>query len=503
MKFAELISLAKVVSRNKIKQVDVLGRVPVEQSKVEHLYRDIQEDKYKSEEEASFAFFGRSRYRRHYFNRLKRKLREKLVNALFLIDLSRPDYSDYQRAYYSCYRYVAAVQILIAGYSRKAAIPLAQVALQKAIKYEFTDIILQAGKILRFHYGAMEGERSAFHHFDQLVLENQAVYQAELELEGKYTELVMYFNAPKPDVADSSSKARAYAAVAEDRLKAHDTYKVGLYGFSIITVQHQIIYDHKQLLNSCDRAVRFFEKKLPRLSSVALFTFSFKKIPSLIVLQDFDEAERVIEYCLGLVKKGRNNYFKVLEYAILLCFHAQRYEQALRTMQKAYATDGFDSQTRQSMESWRIYDAYLHLFYEVGLVTSRPSTRKRFRLNRLLNDVPKYSKDKRGANVTILTIQVLFLLQRGKHAEIIDRMEALKTYTHRYLRKGEYFRSNCFLKMLNRLPACGFNKKAVLRRSARLKKRMEEMAFSETQQNLEAEIVPYEHLWEIAMRLLD
>lgn len=81
-------------------------------------------------------------------------------------------------------------------------------------------------------------------------------------------------------------------------------------------------------------------------------------------------------------------------------------------------------------------------------------------------------------------------------------MEALKTYTHRYLRKDGDFRSNCFLKMLNKIPACNFNPKAVQTRTAHLKKRMNEMSLSETYQNLESEIVPFEHLWKIAMRLL-
>ncbi|MEQ8702745.1 MAG: hypothetical protein RIC19_02435 [Phaeodactylibacter sp.] len=502
MRFAELISLAKVVSRNKIKQVDVLGKTPVEHSNIEQLYRELQQDKYKTEEAASSAFFGKSRYRRHYFNRLKRKLREKLVNALFLIDLSQPGFSEYQRAYYSCYRYAAAVQILITGYSRKVAISLANMTLRKAVKYEFTDIILQMAKILRYHYGAMEGETKRFAEFDNLITVHQPIYQAELELEGKYTELVMYFNAPKSDKVDFYTKARAYAEMAEQRLSTHDSYKIFLYGFSIITIQHQIIYDHEQLVKSCDRAVAYFRKKQSRSASVALSTFSFKKIPSLIALKAFDEAEAVIQYCLGLTKKGRNNYFKVLEYAIMLYFHSQQYERALATLETAYNTEQFDWLPEQSLEAWRIYDAYLHLFYEIGLVSNRPSLKKSFRLNRLLNNVPKYSKDKRGANVTILTIHVLFLLQQGKHAEIIDRMEALKTYTHRYLRKDAHFRSNCFLNMLHKIPACSFNRKAVLRRTAHLRKRMNEVSFSETRQNLESEIVPYEHLWDIAVRLL-
>jgi hypothetical protein len=219
MKFAELISLAKVVSPNKIKQIEVLGNTGEVRSGVEKLYRDLQTDKYKTEEEASSAFYGHSRYRRHYFNRLKRKLREKLV-------LSQPDFSEYQRAYYTCYRYSAAAQILIAGYSRKAAVSLAKVALRKAINYEFTDIILEMAKILRFHYGAMEGEAKQFEHFDQLIQVYQPIYQAELNLEGKYTELVMYFNSPQSNRKKFYAKAKKYAEIAEHQMSMYSGYKL-------------------------------------------------------------------------------------------------------------------------------------------------------------------------------------------------------------------------------------------------------------------------------------
>lgn len=502
MKFAELISLAKVVSPNKIKQIEVLGNTGEVRSGVEKLYRDLQTDKYKTEEEASSAFYGHSRYRRHYFNRLKRKLREKLVNTLFLVDLSQPDFSEYQRAYYTCYRYSAAAQILIAGYSRKAAVSLAKMALRKAIKYEFTDIILEMAKILRFHYGVMEGEAKQFEHFDHLIQVYQPIYQAELSLEGKYAELAMYFNTPQSNRKKFYAKVKNYAQIAEHQMSIYSGYKLFLYGFSIITIQHLIIYDHKELLNSCDRAIAYFKNRKYRSSSVALFSFSFKKIPSLIALHAFERAEQEIGYCLGLTHKGKNNYFKVQEYAIILYFHAQQYERALEVLETVYSTDQVKYLPEQSKEAWRIYDAYLHLFHEIGLIDNRPSSRKSFRLNRWLNTVPKYSKDKRGFNVTILTIHVLFLLQQGKHMEIIDRMEALKTYTHRYLRKDGDFRSNCFLKMLNKIPACNFNPKAVQTRTAHLKKRMNEMSLSETYQNLESEIVPFEHLWKIAMRLL-
>jgi hypothetical protein len=503
MRFAELVSLAKVVTPNKIKQIEVPGKAEESTSLADQLYRGLQSDEYANEEAASHAFYGDSRYRKHYFNRLKRKLREKLISALFLIDLSQPDFSDYQRAYYSCYRYASAVQILIGGYSRKAAISLAKMTIRRATKYEFSDIILQMAKILRFHFGAMEGEARQFEHFDQLIRQYQPIYQAELDLEGKYTELVMYFNSPTPEQQEFQAKARTYAKIAEQLLAAHNGYKLYLYGYSIITIQHQIIYDHKALLQSCDRAIAYFQSRRDRTSSVALFSFSFKKIPSLIALGSFTKADREIQYCLSLTQKGKNNYFKVQEYAILLHFHSRQYQRALDVLVTVCNTDEFNWIPEQSLEAWRIYDAYLHLFFEIGFISQRPSPNRRFRLRRLLNNVPRYSRDKRRANVTILTIHVLFLLQQKKYSEIIDRMEALKTYTHRYLRKDSDFRRNCFLKMLHKIPACNFNREAVVRRTLQLRKRMNEMPLRDTHQNLESETVPFDHLWEIALGLLD
>ncbi len=503
MELPELISLAKVISRNKIKQVELVTNDASPSSKVQKLYQDLQEDRYQNDQEGAYAFFGRSRYRNHYFNRLKRRLRDRLINTLFLIDTGRPNFSDIQRAYYSCYRYAVAVKILVGGYSRKAAVPLARYTLRKAEKYEFTDIILMMANVLRFHYGAMEGEENLFRDYDQLIQRQQRIFQVELELEGKYTELAMYFSSPRGNKSDFSKRAARYAHRAEQQLKALKSYRLGLYGFSIITMQHQISVDHERLLRDCDRALQFFREVSSHASPTALFSFSFKKIPSLIMLGEFDQAEATAAYCAGLVVKGRTNYFKVMEYQIILYFHARKYEKASCVLEKAYKTPGFSGQTLQSLESWKIYDAYLYLLYEIGETAVKPDYRKGFRLHRFMNEVPRYSKDKRGANVTILVLQVLFLLQQSKQSEIVDRMEPLKTYTYRYLRKDATFRSNCFLKMLILLPACGFNKKAVLRRSAHLQKRLEDMPLSMSKQNLEAEIVPFEHLWEITIGLLD
>ena len=82
-------------------------------------------------------------------------------------------------------------------------------------------------------------------------------------------------------------------------------------------------------------------------------------------------------------------------------------------------------------------------------------------------------------------------------------MESLNVYTHRYLRKDDTFRSNCFIKMLLALPAAGFHKKGVLRKARKYWDKLQSVPISVANQNTELEIVPYEVLWEFVIESLD
>ena len=129
--------------------------------------------------------------------------------------------------------------------------------------------------------------------------------------------------------------------------------------------------------------------------------------------------------------------------------------------------------------------------------------RKKIRVNKFLNEVPIYSKDKRGTNITILILHILFLLQQGKYGVIIDRMESLKTYAHRYLRKDDTYRSNCFIKMLMQLPAADFHKQGVIRKAQKYWEKLQAVPLEVANQSAEIEIVPYEMLWEFVLESLD
>jgi hypothetical protein len=156
-------------------------------------------------------------------------------------------------------------------------------------------------------------------------------------------------------------------------------------------------------------------------------------------------------------------------------------------------------------EHWKIFETYLHYFIAINEIKPDLQSQRRFgtfRPGKFLNEVPVYSKDKRGSNITILVLQVLFLIKERKYEEVSDKLESLKYYSHRYLRKDETYRSNVFIHMLMQLPKGHFNKKAVERHADKYILKLKGMPLELSSQSVELEIVPYEKLWKFVITSL-
>ena len=103
-------------------------------------------------------------------------------------------------------------------------------------------------------------------------------------------------------------------------------------------------------------------------------------------------------------------------------------------------------------------------------------------------------------NINILILQIIFLVMNKKYSTIIDRIDALKRYTTRYLKKNDTFRSNCFIKMLVLLPEAHFHP---IRMEARTKELFKKLQTVPPDVTGDVEVVPYETLWECVLELLD
>ncbi|PHN00980.1 hypothetical protein [Flavilitoribacter nigricans] len=500
----EINSLISVISKNKVKQIEIIGNGEHSTSQVQQLYELLVNEEIKTDEEGREFFFDGAVNQILYFNRLKRKLRSRLYNTLFFIDVNRSTFNEIQRAYYTCYKESTAVKILIGRYARNSAISLAERTIKKAIKFDFTDITLELARTLRMHYSNIKGDKKKFAHYKKILKKYSEIYLAELKAEEYYSDLIINFagsQSTKPELLDVVKKN---CLELKEIIVKYNSYKLNLHSYMMFILRYEIENDFSNTLIVCNEAIKYFESKPHIISKTVVINFSLKKLVCFIMLKRFLEGENVAKYCLKLLPEGSVNWLISQNYYVILSFHSNQLQKAYSLYQEAKNHLDFDDKTIAYLEHWKVHEAlinYLIAIKKVEINKNDDSTN--FRLSKFINNVPTYSKDKQGVNISILIIQILFLLQNGKYEEIIDRTESLKTYVHRYLRRDHTFRSNCFIKMLLCLPAASFHKAGVTRKAKKYIDLLKSVPIEKANQSPEVEIIPYEMLWEFVLESLD
>ncbi len=359
-------------------------------------------------------------------------------------------------------------------------------------------------KSLRTHYGTIVGDKKKYRKYSTLVNKNLGLYTAELQAEEYYTELMVNYvnsSATKEDLIDISNE---FSQKLKQLISNHESYQLYFVAYLVFILRYQVINDYKNILRVCKEALLYFESKKHLASKGAILHYSLKMTSAYIQLKEYRNAESVAQKCLGYVSEGITNWYISLDYNILLYFHSKSYQKAYEIYQTAINHPSFSQQYQYIAERWKIHEAFIYYLIIKGLINSKEKNQvKKFRIKKFLNEVPTYSKDKRGNNITILILHILFLLQQKKYGEIIDRVESLKTYAHRYLRQDDTFRSNCFIKMLLQLPAASFHKKGVIRKAKKYWDKLLSVPLEEANQSSELEFIPYESLWEFVLDSLD
>ncbi len=500
----ELKSLVEIVSKNKIKQIEIVGQGGATEANWMKLYDGISKDQFESEEDAMNHFFPKNRNQKKYFQRLKRSLKERLLNTLFFIDVNQPSFTDSQKAYYNCYRNSATVKILLGRSGREHAIPLAEKTLKKTLDFEFTDIALSLAKDLRNHYSNIVRNIKKANYFKQIIKKQSKLYLAELKAEEYYSDLMSNFvesKSSKPELAKIASK---YGVELREVLKENNSFRLNFISYLIFSLKCEVENDYQGTLEVSEEAISYFEnRKIPPAPTI-LFNFWFKVFYCNLQLGHYTEAIHASKKCLKFTQFGTINWFGVFNYSVILEFRFQNFDNAFLAYSKAIENSKYKKLSSAYREPWLVHEAFIFYFIRIGKIQVPEKQKlKSFRINKFLNEMPTYSKDKYGINITILILHILFLLLDGRYGEIIDRTESLKTYTHRYLRKDHTFRSNCFIKMLMQLPASSFHKEAVVRKAEKYKKKLLSVPLEEANQSVEIEIVPYEMLWEFVLDSLD
>lgn len=496
----ELKELAYVVTRNKLKSIELLDTS--RESRLLEFYDLLSREKLQSDEEALQHFFPDAGSTAPY-RKLKSNLKKRLINALFFIDVKKPSYTNRQRAYYECHKEWAAAKMLLGKNAWDACIDICERILRHAAQYEFTEMQLDLLRILRLNYSTRVPDLKKFESYRDLHAECEQLLIAENRAELLYCELLIHFVNSRSAKEDLQCTAAQYYEEIRPDMERFSSYRLQLYGHMVRMMTHTIANDYGGTLQVCRSMISFFESKSYDAHTPLLVAW-YQKLVCHLQLRDFEDGEKAAMQCMALIEEGTVNWFKYHELYFLLAMHTERYDRAWTIYQEITRHRRFRFLPNNVKEIWTIYESYLYYLVQIDRIElpAEETSASSFRLGRFLNEVPIFSKDKRGLNVAILTIQILLLIREEKYDQAIDRIEAIEKYCARYLHKDETIRSYYFIKMLLCIPAASFDPETVEEKAEKYKRKLLENSQESAHQTHKVEIVPYEKLWEFALASL-
>lgn len=497
-----IIELVNLLSRNKLDQIDLIGSNS--DSLTNKLFEAIKSNDVSTDAEAADLLYS-SEPNSYKYRKLKSRFRKKLLSSLFFIDTSKAYSLEIERAFHQCVKNYAAVSLLITKAARKTAVELVEKSLIEANKYEFTEIAFAFCRILANHYGQIEKNESKYIKYTNLLNEKLETLNAEI-----LAEKIIYQTLSKS--LDTKSKNEFYNSPefkenVSSIKKIIDKYSTHTFlrnAYKVLFLNHIYNNEYVKLIDLTNKAVTRIESK-PYETKNIRFSFHLYSILGNLQTSNYQAAREICKEYVKTFNEGSYNWFVSNYYYFISCMHDNEYNLSYKITYNIKSNKNFDKLPSGFRQNWLVNEAYIQFLAETGKINSDKikDTKSNFRIYRFLNEIPIYSKDKRGLNISILIVHVLFLLHKNKKGEIIDRVDALNQYCHRYLRKDETYRSNCFIKMLLQAPKADFNKIRTKRYAEKYYEKLLENPIDISEQGVEIEIIPYEILWDITLELLD
>ena len=494
-----LIELVQFLSKNKFKHMEVFAK----NSRLREFYEKLRNGSLKTEQEARDYFFPNDKNAKTYYYRLAQQLEERLVNLLFLVDFNQTAANELQRDALICYRNYAAAQSLMARFMRNAAIKIAEETIKISLKNEFTDLTLPFARMLAIHYGTHVKHKTKFEYYTKLLENMQELLEAEILAERYHSEITMHYNLKRSADLVFAQRIAGYVEKLKTYTDRLSSYRLNLYAHHVFIYQSMFMTDYAKTVEICRNALQYFEQQKQKTPRIVLLNFSSRLMASLQMLGQYAEGISIGKNVLTLAPSLSVSWFSLMEDLYRLYLHSGQYELALENINEVKNNPALSKQAALLQERWQINEAMIHYLIRSGKLQQPQGLQTKFRIRKFINDSSGSIHDKSGNNTLLITLMILFLLLDKDYSSIIDKIDALKAYTHRHLRRDETYRTNCFIKMIMQLDKGDFHQAAVQRKAEPYYKKLLEVPLHKAKQDYELEIIPYETLWSFILESLE
>jgi hypothetical protein len=504
----ELLELRKLFNRNKIRQLEILGH-PIHPdmppSRFQVMYKALVNGEVQTDEQAADLLGLDSQDRA--FRRFKLDFRRRLYTTLLFLDTDNTEvFNATQKASFYCWRRTALMETLWQRRCYENARVVAEEMIEVALKYDQVTVVMEISKVLKRYYSQYNPNRERYKFYLELNKKYTTFWLAENKARMCYEQMVMPFVKSKSSQLNVADLGEAYLKELRPLASFCDTQIFLVAYYSSEVMVHMIRYNWTAALEMCEES----EKKLKEKEDVSNRLMNViwgNKAVCLLMLLRYDEAILLTQRKLSTVAHGSGPWFKSQELITIISIKAGKYELAWKAVNEFTSVPQFDASPMKTKEIWQILFASVVLIVQKGELKISDADQKllkSFRLSKFLNEVPQRSKDKKGLNVTILILQIFFLLVQGDFDKIEERAESIRKYQSRYLsNEAGYYRTNIFLKIISNLIPSKFRKEQFVKKTSTLLRYLRETPPSFSQERHEIEIIPYEKLYQWILDTLD
>ncbi|MBT8219103.1 MAG: hypothetical protein KJP00_04735 [Bacteroidia bacterium] len=493
-----LIEISKIVTKKKVRKIEIFDDHSLRNrnSKFNEFYESLLANKFKNDRDAASALYECSPTDDKY-RQLKSRFRKRLLNTLFFLDINLPSTSSYDRAYYSCNKDWTLVKILESNHAKLTSTALAKQILTTSLKFKFADIIVDCARLLRKN-SAYEGNEKGFSLYHGYIQQYTKILEADLEAEELFQRVVMIYKNALSLPEDQRSQIDDYSNQLVTLSENFDSPVIFFNMYLVWAYRYELLKDYHAMLEVCNQAEKYIEENPSYYRQDKLATFQLKKMSAYLHMKDYKNGKINAEKSLKSFTTGTDTWFEFMEYYFLLSIQTNNYINAMAIFNEASSHSKYKRLKTFNREKWKIYEVYLNYFLETEPslnLAALAQKKKPFRASRFLNDPLLYPKDQRIFTVLMVIAQVLFFLDKKNYHSVTERIDRLKSYATRQLKKEEYFRAAQFIKLLQQLSKAGFQKEN-LSNTEKYYNRLMERPFSYKGKINELEIIPYNELWD-------
>lgn len=461
--------------------------------KEKKLIHSVEHGLYETDEEAAQDLYNTHPNDVRY-KMLKHRVKKKLFNELSYVCPQKVTSNFVQQKEIQCNSLIYQANIVRVRYEFDLVTSLAGKALAIAQEFDFIDLKVSALELLSLSYSeqgyakkfaaAQEELKLAMSHF---VKEREAVslfQQATIQLR-KSTKTRKEFLPLLPKII----------LQLEELWKGSGTFSAYYAYYRTYIMYHELQGNFKEIIDiTVDALKRVSENKINAHRFEMTYN-NYIMVYAHLRAKYFNDGLAYAEKNLSLYNPDTRNWFAYMENYFLLAIHARQYELADILQRKVFDNSAFHIIPTVAKERWLLYRAYFRLVYPKATMSEGEAQ------NPYLLSLPEYSKDKLGFNVAILTLQFIYLLERGETEALLYRIESIKKYVSTHLKDAFSLRSKLFLKLLVLTVTEDYDAVACRTKGEALyKKLMDTPAPGDAY--AEIEIVPYEHLWDLILQIL-